>query len=92
MADVLLVGTSTVLSTIIGVWIGIRGAWHRGSTFDRTSTAVCNTLYAMPDFWLGMVLLIAFASKIAIFPTAGMHNPAGGGAGLAERWPTCSGT
>ena len=80
---ILLVGTSTVLSTIIGVWIGIRGAWHRGSPFDRVSTAFCNTLYAMPDFWLGMVLLIAFASKIAIFPTAGMHNPDGGGAGLA---------
>jgi peptide/nickel transport system permease protein len=80
---VLLVGTSTILSTVIGVWIGIRGAWNRGSTFDRTSTAVCNTLYAMPDFWLGMVLLIAFASKIAIFPTAGMHNPDGGGTGLA---------
>ena len=53
------------------------------SPFDRVSTAVCNTLYAMPDFWLGMVLLIGFASKIAIFPTAGMHNPDGGGAGLA---------
>jgi peptide/nickel transport system permease protein len=80
---VLLVGTSTVLSTIIGVWIGIRGAWNRGGTFDRTSTAICNTLYAMPDFWLGMVLLIAFASNIALFPDAGMHNPAGGGSGLA---------
>jgi peptide/nickel transport system permease protein len=80
---VLLLGSSTVLATVIGVWIGIRGAWDRGSVFDRTSTAVCNTLYAMPDFWLGMVLLIAFASKIALFPTAGMHNPAGGGSGLA---------
>jgi peptide/nickel transport system permease protein len=80
---VLLVGTSTVLSTIIGVWIGIRGGWNRGSGFDRISTAVCNTLYAMPDFWLGMVLLIAFASKIALFPDAGMHNPAGGQTGLA---------
>jgi peptide/nickel transport system permease protein len=30
------------------------------------------------------VLLIAFASKFALFPTAGMHNPAGGGAGLAN--------
>jgi len=80
---VLLVGSSTVLSTIIGVWIGIRGGWNRGSGFDRTSTAVCNILYAMPDFWLGMVFLIAFASKFALFPDAGMHNPAGGGTGLA---------
>ena len=61
---VLLVGSSTVLSTVIGVWIGIRGGWHRGSTFDRTSTAICNTLYAMPDFWLGMVLLIVFAVEV----------------------------
>jgi peptide/nickel transport system permease protein len=80
---VLLVGTSTVLSTIIGVWIGVRGGWNRGSAFDRVSTAVCNILYSMPDFWLGMVLLIAFASRIALFPDAGMHNPAGGGSGLA---------
>jgi peptide/nickel transport system permease protein len=81
---VLLVGSSTVLSTIIGVWIGVRGGWNRGSTFDRASTAICNILYSMPDFWLGMVLLIAFASKIALFPDAGMHNPAGGGSGLAS--------
>jgi peptide/nickel transport system permease protein len=80
---ILLVGSSTVLSTIIGVWIGVRGGWNRGSTFDRASTAICNILYSMPDFWLGMVLLIAFASKIALFPDAGMHNPAGGGSGLA---------
>jgi peptide/nickel transport system permease protein len=71
---ILLVGSSTVLSTIIGVWIGIRGGWNRGSTFDRTSTAICNTLYAMPDFWLGMVLLIVFASKWALFPAGGMHS------------------
>jgi peptide/nickel transport system permease protein len=81
---ILLVGSSTVLSTIIGVWIGIRGGWNRGSTFDRTSTAICNTLYAMPDFWLGMVLLIVFASKWALFPAGGMHGFGGGGSGFAS--------
>jgi len=81
---ILLVGSSTVLSTIIGVWIGIRAGWDRGSTFDRTSTAICNTLYAMPDFWLGMVLLIVFASKWAIFPAGGMHSFGGGSTGFAS--------
>ena len=81
---VLLVGTSTVLSTVIGVWIGIRGGWNRGSTFDKTSTAFVNILYAMPDFWLGMVLLIALAGKLALFPDGGMHSFTGSGSGLSS--------
>ena len=80
---VLLVGTSTVLSTVIGVWIGIRGGWNRGSRFDRSSTAFVNVLYAMPDFWLGMVLLITLAGNLALFPDGGMHSFTGGGSGLA---------
>ena len=81
---VLLVGSSTVLSTVIGVWIGIRGGWNRGSRFDKTSTAFVNVLYAMPDFWLGMVMLIAFAgSTLHMFPDGGMHSFTGGGSGLA---------
>src|SRR5260221_4075332 len=80
---VLLVGTSTILSTVIGVWIGIRGGWNRGSRFDRSSTAFVNVLYAMPDFWLGMVLLITLAGKLALFPDGGMHSFTGSGSGLA---------
>ena len=35
----LLLGVSTILSTVIGVWIGIRGGWRRGSWFDRPRPA-----------------------------------------------------
>ncbi len=79
---ILLVGSSTILSTVIGVWIGIRGGWHRGSRFDKSSTAFVNVLYAMPDFWLGMVLLVALAGKLALFPDGGMHG-VGNKTGLA---------
>ena len=34
---VLLLGPSTMLSTVIGLWIGIQGAWRRNSLFDRVS-------------------------------------------------------
>jgi peptide/nickel transport system permease protein len=64
----LLLTTATVVSAVAGIAIGIRGGWKRGSTFDRSSTAVTLTLYAMPEFWLGMVLLILFSTGVGIFP------------------------
>jgi len=63
-----LLTTATALSAIIGIAIGIKGGWKRGSTFDRTSTGVTLTLYAMPEFWLGMVLLILFSTGVGVFP------------------------
>ena len=65
---VVLLSTATVLSAVIGIAIGIRGGWKRGSTFDRTSTGITLTLYAMPEFWLGMVLLILFSTGVGPFP------------------------
>jgi peptide/nickel transport system permease protein len=65
---ILLVGLAGVLSALIGVWIGIRAGWRRGSRFDRVSTAVTLGLYSMPEFWLGMVLLIAFGVGVGPFP------------------------
>ena len=75
---VLLVGTSTILATIIGVWLGIRGAWKRGSAFDRASTGTSLTLYSMPEWWLGLLLIAVFAVGWGpipgIFPTGGLHS------------------
>jgi len=74
----LLVGTSTILATIIGVWLGIRGAWKRGSAFDRASTGTSLTLYSMPEWWLGLLLIAVFAVGWGpipgIFPTGGLHS------------------
>ena len=34
----LLVGTSTLLAALIGVWMGVRRGWDRGGRFDKFST------------------------------------------------------
>lgn len=74
----LLVGTSTVLAMIFGVWIGIIGAWHRGGRFDKASTGTTLTLYSMPEWWLGLLLIAFFAVGVGpfvgIFPTGGLHS------------------
>jgi peptide/nickel transport system permease protein len=67
---VLLVGTSTVLAVAIGLWLGIRSAWRRDSRFDRVSTGVALTQWAMPTFWLGMLLSMVTGS---LFPSGGMR-------------------
>jgi peptide/nickel transport system permease protein len=66
---VLLVGVSTVLAVLLGLWLGTRSAWRRGSRFDRISTGVALTLWSTPTFWLGMLLLGATGG---LFPTAGL--------------------
>ncbi|HET9945072.1 MAG TPA: ABC transporter permease, partial [Actinomycetes bacterium] len=76
---VLLLGTATILSAVIGIAIGIRAGWSRGGSFDRASTGISLTLYAMPEFWLGMVLLILLSTGVGplpgIFPSGGTITP-----------------
>lgn len=72
---VLLTGTALVLAATLGLWIGIRAGWQRGSTFDRTQVSVALTLWSAPTFWLGMIVLMLFASALQIFPTGGMVSP-----------------
>lgn len=76
---VVLVGTASVLAAVIGIWLGQRSAWKRGSTFDKATTATTLTLYSMPEFWLGMLLLIVFSTGVAgipgVFPSGGMISP-----------------
>lgn len=74
----LLVGTSTLLAALIGIWLGIRGAWARGSRFDRFSTGGSLTLYSMPEWWLGLILIAVLSVGMGplpgLFPTGGLHS------------------
>lgn len=73
-----LVGTSTVLSVLFGIWIGSRAAWHRGGRFDRSTSIGTVIVYSMPEWWLGLLLFMVFAAGIGpmtgIFPIGGLHS------------------
>ncbi|MBA3552822.1 MAG: ABC transporter permease [Actinobacteria bacterium] len=83
---VLLVGVATIGSTVIGLLIGIYGAWRRGSGFDMGSLGFSLVTYAMPEFWLGMILLILFASTsgLELFPLGNIRTPGGAASGIAH--------
>nr|WP_245900988.1 ABC transporter permease [Prauserella shujinwangii] len=69
---ILLVGTATLLAAALGLWLGVRAAWRRGSTFDRAQTGIALTLWSVPQFWLGLLLLTATQG---LFPSRGMRSP-----------------
>jgi peptide/nickel transport system permease protein len=75
---ILLVGTSTIASAALGLLIGIYGGWRRGSAFDLGSLGFTLVAYAMPEFWFGILVLLAFAGGVgffpAIFPTGGYQT------------------
>jgi peptide/nickel transport system permease protein len=77
---VLLVGLGTIIAAIIGVSAGIRGGWTRGSSFDHGGLYSALVLYATPEGWLGMLLLIMFAGTLGWFPAGGYSTSAGSGA------------
>ena len=60
----LLVGLGTIFATALGMLIGIRGAWRRGSKFDQVSLYGSMTLYAMPEGWLAMLLILLLGGTL----------------------------
>jgi peptide/nickel transport system permease protein len=79
----LLVGSSLVLSTVLGIVLGIESGWRRGSKTDRAMLVGLMSLNGFPDFFLGLVLLIVFAVLIGIAPLSGALTPYSGLSGLA---------
>jgi peptide/nickel transport system permease protein len=76
---VLLVGTATVIAAVLGLWLGARAGWRRGSRFDSTTTGIALTLWSVPQFWLGLILLMVFGVGVGPipgpFPVEGMTSP-----------------
>jgi len=71
----LLMGISVVLSTIVSFVLGVYFAYKRGTKVDTWGTNICMFIRSTPHFWLGMLLLLAFAYYWPIFPLFGALTP-----------------
>jgi peptide/nickel transport system permease protein len=68
----LLMGVALVLAFVIGVAVGALQAIRRESWLDRTLSGVLLLFYSIPDFWLALMALLAFAYWLPLFPAGGM--------------------
>jgi len=80
---VALVGISAVLSAVIGTLGGVIAAWRRNTWKDHSITSGTMVFYSMPDFWLGMILLVLFAVVLGWFPVGGITDAGSDATGLA---------
>jgi peptide/nickel transport system permease protein len=64
-------GASLVLSVLIAMPLGIYQAIRRNTIGDYTATTVAFSLYAMPVFLLGLILIEVFALDLHIFSFEG---------------------
>jgi peptide/nickel transport system permease protein len=78
-ATLILTGAGLLLSTVIGLALGIASAVRPNSLLDRLSAVASLFGASMPVFWLGIVLMVIFALWLGWLPASGMFAPYGGG-------------
>jgi len=68
---VTLVATGLLLAYLSAIPLGVMAATHRGSALDYVSMSIALVGIAMPQFWLGLLLMLAFSIRLGWFPVAG---------------------
>lgn len=85
---------SLVLAFALGTVLGLIQAVRRGTALDHLLTGVTLFFYAMPAFWLALMLVLVFSrggllGGVAGLPASGLvavdHDLMGGGAALVDR-------
>lgn len=62
---------SILVSVLLSVPLGIYSATKQGTIQDNISMVLAMIGLSMPNFWLGLLLIIAFSLKLHMFPSGG---------------------
>lgn len=73
-ATILLVLAAQAIAITIGTAMGVLAARRPNGLFSGVVSVVATIGYAVPVFWMGIMLVILFASIIPIFPVEGMAD------------------
>ena len=82
LATVLLGLTAALLALLLGTALPCICARHDGSWIDTLLSSISYATDAMPSFWLGLMLMIVFATNLKLLPSQGMFNVRAGYTGM----------
>jgi len=70
-ATLRLAAAAMLFATLLGISIGVVGAWKPGSWIDRIATGAAYLGISFPVYWVGLVLILVFAVNLRWFPPSG---------------------
>ncbi len=79
-----IVGVSIVIAHVCSVILGSMQAYWKNTVFDYLVTTVTYFFYAMPFFWLGIIMVLIFSVDLNWFPSGGLSNPLNPNPGVAR--------
>jgi peptide/nickel transport system permease protein len=68
---IFLVAYSALLALLISFPIGFVSGLHRGGVTDQSARVFFTLSFAMPGFWLGIILILIFSVHLHVFPISG---------------------
>jgi peptide/nickel transport system permease protein len=73
-ATVQLALAAMLITVLIGVSLGIVAAVRRGTRYDYASTVLAVLGQSLPNFWLGIMLILLFGVALRWLPTSGFES------------------
>jgi peptide/nickel transport system permease protein len=63
--------TAFAFTCIVGIALGVFAALHHGSVLDRLAMVTAVLGYSMPNFFLGVLLILLFSLHLQVLPSSG---------------------
>ncbi|MBI2875227.1 MAG: ABC transporter permease [Firmicutes bacterium] len=71
-ATIKLVGAAFLVAVILAIPLGVLASIKPGSALDRVTSILALQGVCIPDFWLGLLMMMLFSVKLGWLPTSGI--------------------
>jgi peptide/nickel transport system permease protein len=83
-ATLLLVASAVMLAFVVGTTLGVLSSPKPNGLLSQFITVLSMVGFAAPVFWMGIMLVILFASVFHVLPVSGMRAADSSGGGLTD--------